>query len=258
MSTTNSKAVRSRVRTSSTSNWPPNSILEPGEGHRWVPTVAFDLHEVIVSFMAQFAEYANTVYPDANLNPAKSRFYDPGYDPEVNISPIEWNHLFSTFCMLAPGGYGDLPIIPGIIEQMNKIKAAGIHIEIWTWVPGATTVTNEDHMPLHSGVAQRQTLELIEKLGIPVDVDRDVKFVAPNQKARRLGQKHIPLLVEDNRTTAVNVADMAHAAILVPTPYNQVTCPNVLRLKSRDELADRVIEVFEALRAKGLLLEGRR
>lgn len=255
---TSKQAVTTRSRKPAASNWPPKSILEPGNGHKWVPTVAFDLHEVIVSFMAQFAEYANTVYPDANLKPSAARFYDPGYDPEVNISPIEWNHLFSTFCMLAPGGYGDLPVIPGVIDQLKKIKDAGIHIEIWTWVPGATSVTSEDHMPLHSGVAQRQTLELIERLGIPVDVNRDVKFVAPNQKARRLGQKHIPLLVEDNRSTAVNVADMAHAAILVPTTYNQVSCPNVLRLRSRNELAARVIEVFDALREQGLLLEGRR
>jgi hypothetical protein len=253
----NSKTAVTRTRTAPR-NWPPTSVLTPGEGHMWMPKVAFDLHEVIVSFLQQFASFANQVHPDANMKPKTARFYDPGFDPEVNITPVEWQHLFKTFCMLAPGGYGDLPLIPGVIEQMEKIKAAGIGIEIWTWVPGASSVVSDDNTPLHSGVAQRQTIELIKKLGIPVDVDKDVKFVAPNQKARRLGQKHIPLLVEDNRSTAVSVADMAHAAILVPTSYNQVTCPNVLRLKSRDELGDRVVEFFEELRAKDLILEGRR
>ena len=66
------------------------------------------------------------------------------------------------------------------------------------------------------------------------------------------------MCIRDSRTTAVAVADMAHAAILVPTTYNQVTCPNVLRLKSRGELAERVIGFYEELRSRGLLLEGRR
>ncbi|MBS2002684.1 MAG: hypothetical protein JST44_14335 [Cyanobacteria bacterium SZAS LIN-5] len=239
-------------------NWPPKSVLEPGTSHKWVPVVAFDFHEVVVSFMEQFARVANASYPGANLDASKAGFYNFGYDPEVGINPVEFQHLFKHFCMLSSGGYGDLPMIPGIKEQMEAIKAAGIGITILTWVPGATDVVGDDKNPLHSGIAQRETIRLIEKLGLPVDVDRDVKFISPNQKPGYLGKKHIPLLVEDNRTTAVAVADMAHAAILVPTSYNQVTCPNVLRLKSRDELSARVIGFYEELRSRGLLLEGRR
>lgn len=239
-------------------NWPPRSVLEPGASHKWAPTVAFDFHEVVVSFMEQFALVANASYPGANLVPAKAGFYNFGFDPEVAINPVEFQHLFKHFCMLATGGYGDLPMIAGIKEQMEAIRAAGINIVILTWVPGATDVVGDDKNPLHSGIAQRETLKLIEKLGLPIDVDRDVKFISPNQKPAYLGKKHIPLLVEDNRTTAVAVADMAHAAILVPTSYNQVTCPNVLRLKSRDELSARVIAFYEELRSRGLLLEGRR
>ena len=265
MSTSRS-AVKSTPRSTAARNWPPKSVLEPGVGHMWRPVVAFDLHEVVVSFLEQFATYANSVYPDANINPRTMHHYDLGYNPEINISPVEWGQLFKTFCMLSPGGYGDLPIVKGIIEQMNKIKAAGIGIEIWTWVPGATSVVSDDGMPLHSGIAQRETIDLLRKLGIPVNVDRDVKFIHPGAKARRLGEKHIPLLVEDNRSTAVMVADMAHAAIPVPTSYNRITCDNVLRLKGKDaaaayasdELSGRVIEFFAELRARGLVLEGRR
>lgn len=254
MSTTK-KAV---TRLSQPRNWPPKSVLEPGESHKWAPVVAFDFHEVVVSFLSQFAVVANASYPNANLKPATTGFYNFGFDPEVAINPVEFQHLFKHFCMLSSGGYGDLPLIPGIKETMEKIKAAGINITILTWVPGATDVVGDDKNPLHSGTAQRATLELIQKLGLPIDVDRDVKFISPSQKPAYLGKKHIPLLVEDNRTTAVAVADMAHAAIVVPTSYNQVTCPNVLRLKSRDELAERVIGFYDELRTRGLLLEGRR
>lgn len=252
----NTKKAAPRV--SKPRNWPPKSVLSPGESHKWAPTVAFDFHEVIVSFLEQFAVVANASYPNANLNPSKGGFYNFGFDPEVAINPIEFQHLFKNFCMLANGGYGQLPLIPGVKEQMEKIKAAGIGITILTWVPGATDVLGDDKNPLHSGTAQRATLELIQKLGLPVNVDRDVKFISPSQKPAYLGKKHIPLLVEDNRTTAVAVADMAHAAILVPTSYNQVTCPNVHRLKSRDDLADTVIAFYEELRSRNLLLEGRR
>lgn len=253
--TTSKKAV---PQLSQPRNWPPKSVLEPGDSHKWAPVVAFDFHEVIVSFLSQFAVVANASYPGANMKPATAGFYNFGYDPEVGINPVEFQHLFKTFCMLSSGGYGDLPLIAGIKETMEEIRAAGIGITILTWVPGATDVVGDDKNPLHSGTAQRETLKLIEKLGLPIDVDRDVKFISPSQKPSYLGKKHIPLLVEDNRTTAVAVADMAHAAILVPTTYNQVTCPNVLRLKSRSELGARVIGFYNELRTRGLLLEGRR
>jgi hypothetical protein len=239
-------------------NWPPKSVLEPGENHKWAPTVGFDFHEVIVSFFYQFALVANASYPNVNLNPSKAQFYKLGYDPNVAINQIEFNHLFKQFCMLSPGGYGDLPLIEGIREIMEEIKAAGIGITILTWVPGATDIVGDDQNPLHSGTAQRETLRLIQKLDLPIDVNRDVKFIPPSQKPLYLGKKHIPLLVEDNRTTAVAVADMAHAAILVPMSYNKVTCPNVLRLKNRNELGIRVIEFYNELRTRGLLLERRK
>ncbi|KAJ8135770.1 hypothetical protein OY671_011017, partial [Metschnikowia pulcherrima] len=63
-------------------NWPPKSVLEPGASHKWVPVVAFDFHEVVVSFMEQFARVANASYPGANSDASKAGFYHFGYDPE--------------------------------------------------------------------------------------------------------------------------------------------------------------------------------
>lgn len=250
-----------RTTNKAATNWPPQSVLEHGDGHLWMPTVAFDFHEVIVSFLEGFATFVNLSYPGANMNPATAKFYHPGYDPEVGINPVEFERAFATFAMAAPGGYGSLPVIGNIREQMQKIRDAGIRIKILTWVPGATgaiTPVDMDKNPLHSGIAQRVTLDLIEKLDLPVDVEHDVEFIHTGQKPFYMGEKRIPLIVEDNEATCALVAQLAHAAILVPKPYNEgFACRNVLRLNDHSEIADTVIAFFEALRGKGLVLERR-
>lgn len=235
----------------------PDSIRYPGDGHKWQATVACDFHNVIVDWDHPIADYINKIHPDAKIDPSKHRFYDIGHDPTVAISPREWADLFPEFCASTPG-YRGLPLIEGMREQLWTIKEAGIGIEIMTYVPGVTSILSDNMMALRTGVAQRQTLELIESLDLPIDIRKDVKFVAPHDKPRRMSEKHIPLLIEDNAATAALARNMALATLLVPTSSNQITCPNVLRLKSRNEVATRVIEFFEPLREAGLLLEGRR
>lgn len=89
-----------------------------------------------------------------------------------------------------------------------------------------------------------------------MDPQRDVEFVAPHQKPYYCARKHIPLLVEDNEVTAAGMAQIAHAALLVPAPYNKgFRCKNVLRLRSHRDVAQRVIEFYAALREQGLVLE---
>jgi hypothetical protein len=235
----------------------PDSIRYPGEGHKWQAKVACDFHNVIVNWDDPIAEFINKIHPDAKIDPSKHRFYDIGNDPTTAISPREWQDLFPEFCASTPG-YGGLPIISGMREQLWEIHEAGIGIEIMTYVPGVASVLSDSMMALRTGVAQRQTIELIESLDLPIDIRKDVKFVAPHEKPRRMSEKHIPLLIEDNAATAALARNMGLATLLVPMSSNQITCPNVLRLKSRDEVALRTIEFFKPLREAGLLLEGRR
>ena len=122
--------------------WPPTSVLEPADGHLWIPRVAFDFHEVVVSFLRQFAVVANQLYPGANINPDTAKFYHPGFDPEVAMSPLEFERAFYDFAALSQGGYGDLPVIAGVKEQMEQIRKAGIGIQILTYVPGANDLSS--------------------------------------------------------------------------------------------------------------------
>ena len=63
----------------------------------------------------------------------------------------------------------------------------------------------------------------------------------------------IPVIVEDKAATAVDVAESALGAILIPHPYNDVKFPNVLRLENSNQLADAVISLFEAIDDNGAL-----
>jgi hypothetical protein len=262
------------MATKKATNWPPKSVLEPGGRHKWENTVAFDFHEVIVSFMAQFAKVLNSLYPGANLDPSRLEYYHPGFDPKVNIGPQEFERAFNFFVELSKGGYGDLPLIPGMKEALERIKGAGIGIQIVTYVPGFADLLYPDRRPHNTGTAQQATLDLIEKLGLPIDVtpgSGEVKFIKPWEKAYHLAYAaHIPLIVEDNRTTASSVSDLAHAAILRPTSWNKCgNIPNVLRLDERKDLpeekraeaisaaiADEVIAFYAALRDNGKLRGG--
>lgn len=99
------------------------------------------------------------------------------------------------------------------------------------------------------------TRDLIVKLGLPVDVERDLRFMKPERKKWEMAEEHIPLIVEDNPETAVAVASAAHAVILVPEAYNKsLSFNNVLRLNDRGELAPAVINFYKKLDEAGVLL----
>jgi hypothetical protein len=232
--------------------WPPESVVAPGPYFQWSRTVVFDFHEVCVSWKKSFADFVNKLY-GRNIDPEQFNFYNMQLDPSVDLSPDEFNEAFNTFVQLAVGGYGDLDAFDGIKETMDAIKAAGIGIDIWTWTPGSGDGQTTGSKPFPSGDAQVVTLQLIERLGLPVDA---VRFMKTYEKKVEMVEERIPLIIEDSPETVVGVGlGMAHAAILVPEKYNEgLLCPNVLRLKSREDLARTVIEFFQALDDAGVLL----
>lgn len=252
------KGHASRISAASAANaeiWPPTSVLNPRKNHQWTREVVFDFHEVCVKWLDRFVTFVNQLH-GYHINPEELRFYNMQLDPSCPLTPEQFENDFVTFARLARGGYGDLEAYPGIKEAMTEIKAQGIKVSIWTWTPGAAESRPDGRSAFNTGIAQRVTTELIAKLGLPVDIDRDVRFMHPGEKKWNMVEEHIPLIVEDNPETAVSVGmGAAHAAILVPTPYNEgITCPNVLRLSNRSELAPTVIDFFAKLDAAGVLL----
>jgi hypothetical protein len=247
---TNKKAVR----THSAPNWPPSSVLNPGPNHKWSREVVFDFHEVVVKWVEQFTTFLNLTY-GYNMKPGQ-RFYNMQFDPSTPITPEQFDDAFVTFARLSVGGYGDLKAHEGIKETMEAIVAAGIKIQIWTWTPGAAEIKADGAGAYNTGIAQRVTRELIRKLDLPIDVERDVRFMKPDRKKWEMAEEHIPLIVEDNPETAVAVGlGIAHAAILVPEPYNEgLVAPNVLRLSDRNDLAPCVINFFQKLDDAKVLL----
>lgn len=237
-------------------NWPPTTVLNPGINHKWVREVVFDFHEVCVKWVESFAEFVNQTYPHLKLSLAKNQTYFFQYDPSTSLSPDQFDEVFAAFVRLSVGGYGDLEPHIGIKEAMEKIVASGIKINIWSFVPGANDVKHDNLHSYNTGIAQHATRELIRKLGLPVDIERDVRFVHQEAKKWELAKEHIPLIVEDNPETAVGVArGIGHAAILVPESYNRgLKCPNVLRLNRRSELADAVISFYQKLDDANCLL----
>ncbi len=235
--------------------WPPQSVLEPGLHHLWERTVVFDFHEVCVDWFSKFANFVNQTCPGANIDSAKHRYYVAGYDPNIEMTPDQYRDAFFQFARLARGGYGDLEPVPGIKDAMERIVKAGIEIEIWTWTPGAAD-TWKGFNAFSTGIAQQVTATLINKLGLPLDPTRQLRFMHPGAKKWEMAEEHIPLIVEDNPETAVGVGTtLAHAAILVPTSYNAgVVAPNVLRLDDRKELAPVVIDFFKKLDEAGVVL----
>ena len=256
MSTRKSKATadREKLVLSSPFTWPPESVLNSKGNHRWSRKVVFDLHEVIVEWGNQFAEFINRTHPGVNMQFDAQRFYNAAFDPDSNLTPELFDEAFATFARLSVGGYGDLKPIAGIVDTIKKIQAAGIKVEIWTWTPGAAELQPQHLNAYNTGIAQRVTRDLVRKLGLPIDAERDLRFMSPSSKIREMVEDHVPLIVEDNPATAVQVFNYGHAAILVPTTYNDITCRNVLRLSDRSELADAVIDFFKKLDEAGVLL----
>lgn len=233
--------------------WPPKSVLKPGEDNPWNRTVVFDLHNTLVNWTDAFCAFANTQMGYA-LKTDKQKFYHLQMDPDNPLSHEEFVALFDAFAARHVGGYGDLEIYPGALEALQAIKDAGIDIQIWTWTPGAIDASMSHHDRMNStGAAQTVTRELVRKLGI--DPDRKLRFISPGAKKYEMCSEYIPLIVEDSPETAVGVGQMAHAAILVPEPYNKgIKATNVLRLDHRNQLAPTVIKFFEELEAAGALL----
>jgi hypothetical protein len=177
-----------------------------------------------------------------------------GYDANMPITPQQFDEAFMAFARLGKGGYGDLAAQPGIVEDMKAIKDAGIDIEIWTWTPGAAEIQPDRLVAYGTGIAQRVTLDLIERLKLPVKRNQ-VRFIKPGSKPWEMAEEHIPLIVEDSVETAVGVAmTVGHAAILVQEPYNEgIEARNILRVPRKD-LAPAVITFYRALDEAGVLL----
>jgi hypothetical protein len=248
MSTRQNKAGR-------TNDWPPASVLNPGPHHKWSREVVFDFHEVCVMWTEQFCRFLNA-QEGLNIDPKAIRYYHMQMDPANRLTPEKFDEAFKTFARLSKGGYGDLRAHEGIKETIEAIQKAGIKVSIWTWTPGAAETTFDGASSYNTGIAQRVTRDLIRRLGLPVDVERDVQFMRPERKKWQMVEEHIPLIVEDNPETAMSVGlGMAHAAILVPETYNQgLVIPNVLRLSDRSELAPAVISFYKKLDEAGVLL----
>jgi hypothetical protein len=235
--------------------WPPESVLNPGAHMKWSKKVVFDFHQVCTNWTKQFVEFVNRTY-GYNIDPNTTDFYNMQFDPSNPMTPEQFEDAFRTFARLSRGGYGDLEAYPGIKETMEEILAAGIGIEIWTWTPGAAEKQPTGQKSFGTGIAQRVTMDLVRTMGLPIDAERDVRFMAPTSKKWEMAEEHIPLIIEDNPETAVSVGMGAgHAVIMVPESYNQgMIVPNVLPLKNRKQLARTVISFFEKLDAAGVLL----
>ncbi len=245
---------QSQASRRTTKDWPPASVLNPGQRVKWSREVVFDFHEVCVKWIARFCDFVNTLY-GYNIKPDQLGFYNMQFDPSIPLTPEQFDQAFASFARLSVGGYGDLEAHEGIKEAIEQIQKAGIRVLIWTWTPGAAEIKFDGTGAYQTGIAQRVTKDLIRKLGLPVDVDRDVRFMQPGRKKWEMAEEHIPLIVEDNPETAVAVASAAHAAILVPEHYNDsLEFRNVLRLSDRRELAPTVIDFFKKLDEAGVLL----
>ncbi len=133
-------------------------------------------------------------------------------------------------------------------------------MEIWTYAPGATDHNPDTLAANGTGAAQKETMDLIERLGILENPRKQVLFVKPHEKAVEMAKEHIPLIVEDHPLTAVHAGTIyGNAAILVPEPYNvNVSVPGVLRLDNRADLAPAVIDFFKKLEEAGCLLSNGR
>lgn len=248
------------MSTKTQTSWPPAEILRCGRKFR--KRVGLDLHGTVLDFDGPFSKFLSELYPGASMNPNR-RFYHCAGDPESKIGYIEFERALNKFISLTKGGYGALPAIPGAIEQLKRIRAAGIEIEVMTYVPGASDHQPTDALPHNTGAARLATKNVLKELGFPIE-DSDITFLPTHYKCWHMldqGVK-IPLIVEDRLTTAVDVAEKGLAAIVVPTPYNVgANIPGVLRVESQAKpedtwkvVADNIIAFFDALEANGQLV----
>lgn len=233
--------------------WPPANLLAMKQDLR--QTVIFDLHGPILDWNGAFAAYCNDLYK-INVNPQEALFYSPGYDQSTPISPRQFADAFGEFARKTREGYGSLKPHDGIKETLDAIRAAGIKVEIWTWVPGVTDYDPVTLVSNGSGIAQDVTRQLLEKHKLVRDAQTEVRFIKPGHKVTEMLQEHIPLIVEDHPVTAIEAgAAYGHAAILVPEPYNcHISANGVLRLQDRADLAPVIISFYEELKKANCLM----
>jgi hypothetical protein len=235
--------------------WLPNSVLRPGQFFKWKAEFHIDFHQVKVDWLKPYIAYCNKVW-NLNIDPSTIDFYNLQYDPNIPLTPQQHEETFVSFARLSQGGYGACPMYDGMREQIKEILDAGIKVKIVTWTPGVAEKIHGGEKSYGTGIAQRVTHELIEKLDLGIDVERDVKFMGPSDKKWYMAKNHVPLIAEDNPETAVAVGTcMGHAVLLVPASYNKgLIAPNVLPLKDRAEIAKTAIDFFQALDEADLLM----
>ncbi len=248
------------MSTKTQTSWPPAEILQCGRKFR--KRIGLDLHGTVLDFDGPFGEFLAQLYPKASMNPNRNVYHVAG-DPTSNIGYIEFERALNKFIALSKGGYGSLPAIPGAIEQLKRIRAAGIEIEVMTYVPGASDHQYTDALPHNTGAARLATKNLLKQLGFPVE-ENDIAFLSTHGKSWHMldqGVK-IPLIIEDRLATACDVAEKGLGAILYPTAYNKSSgIPGILRVdpqaKAEDTwkvVADNIIAFFDALEANGQIV----
>lgn len=229
----------------------PENLLKHEQGF-WEPEIYCDLHGVVLNWNTAFLKFASEVL-GRQINPADVRFYHGQFQAGIGITPAEWDELFLQFVRLGEGGYGYLEPYPEVIKALHKIHDAGIRIKVATWTPSASELSHSSHRAFGTGTAQGTTLKLLQKLGVPVDT-REVEFLRPGEKPFKMQEDHVPLILEDCPYTAVQVASVGLACILLPERYNEdLWVPGVTRLAKRSLLAPKVLEFFDKLETAGVL-----
>jgi hypothetical protein len=241
-------------------SWPPAHILACGRKFR--KRVGLDLHGTVLDFDGPFGEFLAEIYTGASMNPNREVYHVAG-DPTSKIGFIEFERTLNKFIHLTTGGYDSFPAIAGAIEQLKRIRAAGIEIEVMTYVPGASDMQYTDMLPHNTGAARLATKMLLKKLGFPIE-ESDIVFLPTHAKSWHMldqGVK-IPLIVEDRLATACDVVEKGLGAIVYPASYNQCSdIPGLLRVapqaKPEDTwkvVADNIISFFDALEANGQIV----
>lgn len=236
--------------------WPTANVLR--QKKMFLNKVIFDFDGPIVDFNTHFLDYLSRLY-QVKLDKSMLTHYNMGYNAAMPISPHQFQVGLDNYGRLAKGGFSDRKPMPGILDALKQIQAAGIRVEVWTYSPGATDHNPDTLVSNGTGTAQNATLELIRQLGFLENPDQQVRLIKPEMKAVEMAKEHIPLIVEDHPGTALAAGSVfGHAAILVPEPYNVgISAPGVLRLSDRADLAPAVISFFQKLREAGCLLERR-
>lgn len=239
---------------------PPVEMLQCGRKFR--KRVGLDLHGTVLNFDGPFGEWLKEMYKGSSMNPERN-FYHAAGDPGCKIGYIEFERALNKYIQLTEGGYDSFPEIAGAIKGLKKIRAAGIEIEVMTYVPGASDLQPTDALPHNTGAARLGTKNLLKRLGFPVE-EKDITFISTHGKSWHMLDKevNIPLIVEDRLATACDVAEKGLGAILYPASYNKCSgIPGVHRVAPQakaedtwDVLADNVIAFFNALEANGQLV----